>query len=124
MRLRGQANPHGPCLVISLNNSLPLSPSSVVIVYNKGGPWVHKSCVVFWVIVTRPKMCGLPWQMLELWKVRVDGGDGKERYGEGYSDIWAINRLHFKASSPQFCDHVSLMVMPCLALVSCERTCG
>lgn len=50
--------------------------------------------------------------MLELWKVRVDGGNGKEKYGEGYSDIWAINRLHFKASSPQFCDHVSYRCIP------------
>ncbi|CAB1096465.1 TYR [Ectocarpus sp. CCAP 1310/34] len=43
--------------------------------------------------------------MLELWNVRVQDGDGREKYGENYSDIWAINRLHFKAASPQFCDH-------------------
>lgn len=45
--------------------------------------------------------------MFELWRVRVQDGDGREIYGDRYSDIWAINRLHFKASSPQFCDHVS-----------------
>ncbi|CAM9718956.1 unnamed protein product, partial [Hapterophycus canaliculatus] len=43
--------------------------------------------------------------MFELWRVRVQGGDGRQIYGEGYSDIWAINRLHFKAASPQYCDH-------------------
>lgn len=45
--------------------------------------------------------------MLKLWTDRVQGGDGKELYGEDYADIWAINRLHFKAASPLFCDHVS-----------------
>ncbi|CAM9627360.1 unnamed protein product [Pylaiella littoralis] len=43
--------------------------------------------------------------MFELWRVRVEDGDGREVYGDSYSDIWAINRLHFKAASPQFCDH-------------------
>lgn len=46
-------------------------------------------------------------QMFTLWDVRVDGGKGKELYGEDYADIYAINRLHYKAASPQDCDHVS-----------------
>lgn len=46
-------------------------------------------------------------QMLVLWEVRVQGGNGREIYGEHYSDIWAINRLHFKAASLRVCDHVS-----------------
>lgn len=47
-------------------------------------------------------------QMYQLWAVRVDGGNGKELYGEDYADIYAINRLHFKAGSNKTCDHVSL----------------
>lgn len=47
-------------------------------------------------------------QMQKLWTDKVQGGYGKEKYGEDYSDIWAINRLHYKAASPQNCDHVSL----------------
>ena len=53
-----------------------------------------------------------PWisfgepQMHKLWAVRVEGGNGREIYGAGYSDIWAINRLHYKAASPRVCDHV------------------
>ncbi|CAM9212040.1 unnamed protein product [Hapterophycus canaliculatus] len=43
--------------------------------------------------------------MYTLWTVRVDGGNGKELYGETYADIFAINRLHFKAASPLECDH-------------------
>ncbi|CAN0387437.1 unnamed protein product [Pylaiella littoralis] len=43
--------------------------------------------------------------MFTLWSVRVDGGNGKELYGEGYADIYAINRLHYKAASPIDCDH-------------------
>lgn len=46
-------------------------------------------------------------QMFTLWDVRVDGGKGKELYGDDYADIYAINRLHYKAASPQDCDHVS-----------------
>ena len=44
--------------------------------------------------------------MHQLWAVRVDGGNGKELYGEDYADIFAINRLHFKAGSNGTCDHV------------------
>lgn len=46
-------------------------------------------------------------QMHKLWSVKVDGGNGKEIYGEDYADIWAINRLHFKAGNNKTCDHVS-----------------
>lgn len=46
-------------------------------------------------------------QMYTLWTVRVDGGNGKELYGDAYADIFAINRLHYKAWSPVECDHVS-----------------
>ncbi|CAM9627145.1 unnamed protein product, partial [Pylaiella littoralis] len=42
--------------------------------------------------------------MYTLWSVRADGGNGKELYGEDYADIYAINRLHFKAASPLDCD--------------------
>ena len=45
-------------------------------------------------------------QMHKLWAVRVQDGNGREIYGAGYSDIWAINRLHYKAASPVVCDHV------------------
>lgn len=47
-------------------------------------------------------------QMYTLWTVTVDGGEGREKYGEDYADIFAINRLHYKAASPLECDHVSL----------------
>eukprot|EP00752_Nemacystus_decipiens_P002258 g2139.t1 len=43
--------------------------------------------------------------MHKLWTVKVDGGNGKELYGEDYADIWAINRLHFKAGNNKTCDH-------------------
>lgn len=43
--------------------------------------------------------------MVTLWKVQVKDGEGKELYGEGYQDIWAINRLHFKAGGASTCDH-------------------
>eukprot|EP00903_Cladosiphon_okamuranus_P016180 g14931.t1 len=43
--------------------------------------------------------------MYTLWSVRVDGGNGKELYGDDYADIFAINRLHYKAASPIDCDH-------------------
>ena len=46
--------------------------------------------------------------MAELWRVRVKGGTGKEIYGDDYTDIWAINRLHFAAASEYSCDHVRL----------------
>lgn len=45
--------------------------------------------------------------MFTLWNVRVDGGNGKELYGDGYADIYAINRLHHKAATHGSCDHVS-----------------
>lgn len=47
--------------------------------------------------------------MFALWNVRVDDGNGKEIYGDDYADIWAINRLHFKAATVDSCDHVSLL---------------
>lgn len=50
---------------------------------------------------------GLPSQMFELWAVRVHDDDGKEIYGDLYSDIWAIHRLHFIGASSKSCDHVS-----------------
>lgn len=53
----------------------------------------------------------LRMQMVKLWEVRVQGGNGKELYGDDYSDIWAINRLHFKAASPPLCDHVSFRLL-------------
>lgn len=37
----------------------------------------------------------------------MNGGNGKEKYGEDYADIYAINRLHFKAAMNNDCDHVS-----------------
>lgn len=45
--------------------------------------------------------------MHQLWVAKVDGGNGKELYGEDYADIWALNRLHFKAAMNRTCDHVS-----------------
>ena len=44
--------------------------------------------------------------MYQLWAVRVGDGNGKELYGEDYPDIYAINRLHFKAATNGTCDHV------------------
>ena len=44
--------------------------------------------------------------MSQMWKVRVDDGDGKELYGEDYADIYAMSRLHFKAATNGTCDHV------------------
>ncbi|CAM9493178.1 unnamed protein product [Ectocarpus sp. 6 AP-2014] len=43
--------------------------------------------------------------MFTIWDVRVDGGNGKELYGDGYADIYAINRLHHKAATHGSCDH-------------------
>lgn len=51
------------------------------------------------------RSCNL--QMHALWEVPVNGGNGKERYGDDYADIYAINRLHFKAAMNNDCDHVS-----------------
>ncbi|CAM9931270.1 unnamed protein product, partial [Ectocarpus sp. 12 AP-2014] len=45
--------------------------------------------------------------MHQLWVVRVNGGNGLELYGDGYSDILSIDRLHFKAAQNTTCDHVS-----------------
>ncbi|CAN0536085.1 unnamed protein product, partial [Laminaria digitata] len=36
---------------------------------------------------------------------RVDGGDGKEIYGEDYADIYAISRVHYMATTNDTCDH-------------------
>ena len=44
--------------------------------------------------------------MYQIWAVRVDGGNGKELYGEDYADIAALHRLHFKAVANGTCDHV------------------
>lgn len=49
-------------------------------------------------------------QMYTLWAVRVNGGNGKEKYGDDYTDIYAINRLHFKAAMNNDCDHVRTAV--------------
>lgn len=46
--------------------------------------------------------------MFQLWAVRVDDGDGKERYGEDYADVYAINRIHYVATTNDSCDHVSV----------------
>ncbi|CAM9780271.1 unnamed protein product [Ectocarpus sp. 12 AP-2014] len=43
--------------------------------------------------------------MLTLWDVRVDGGNGKELYGDGYTFFYATNRLHHKAATHGTCDH-------------------
>lgn len=48
--------------------------------------------------------------MHQLWAAKVDGGNGKELYGEDFADIWAINRLHFKAGMNITCDHVSVLL--------------
>lgn len=50
---------------------------------------------------------GYQKQMYTLWEVPVNGGNGKERYGDDYADIYAIARLHFKAAMSKTCDHVS-----------------
>lgn len=47
-------------------------------------------------------------QMHTLWTVTVDDGNGREIYGEGYADIWAISRLHLKGGvGTTGCDRVS-----------------
>ncbi len=51
---------------------------------------------------------GLFLQMFKLWDVKVDGGNGKELYGNDYADIYAMQRLHFKAAMNSECDHVSI----------------
>ena len=38
----------------------------------------------------------------------MNGGNGKERFGDDYADIYAINRLHFKAAMKYDCDRVSI----------------
>ncbi|CAN0234756.1 unnamed protein product [Pylaiella littoralis] len=43
--------------------------------------------------------------MFTLWEVKVDGGNGKERYGDNYADIYAMNRLHIMAAMNKTCDH-------------------
>ena len=45
--------------------------------------------------------------MYALWAEPVNGGRGKEKYGDEFADIYAINRLHFKAAMNNDCDHVS-----------------
>lgn len=51
--------------------------------------------------------------MYTLWSVKVDGGNGRELYGDDYADIFAINRLHYKAASPIDCDHVRMFSHVC-----------
>lgn len=54
----------------------------------------------------------------------MDSGNGKELYGDDYADIWAINRLHFKAASPLVCDHVSKFILissVCCSAIGEER---
>lgn len=47
------------------------------------------------------------WQMFRLWEVRLDdGGYAREVYGEDYVDVYALNRLHFKAASNITCNNV------------------
>ncbi|CAM9863802.1 unnamed protein product [Pylaiella littoralis] len=43
--------------------------------------------------------------MYTLWEVKVDGGDGKELYGDNYADIYAMSRLHIMAAMNKSCDH-------------------
>lgn len=61
--------------------------------------------------------------MYTLWTVTVDGGKGRELYGEDYADIFAINRLHYKAASPLECDHVSYVLdtLPMLRYFCCAH---
>lgn len=74
----------------------------------------------FFVCVVRFNATTVGLQMYALWEVPVNGGNGKERYGDDYADIYAINRLHFKAAMNDDCDHVSRTVSgrACTALVS------
>ncbi len=53
------------------------------------------------------RLRGLSLQMFTIWNVKVDGGNGKELYGDDYADIYAIQRLHFKGAMNSDCDHVS-----------------
>ena len=47
------------------------------------------------------------WQMFRLWEVRLDDGEyAREMYGEDYVDVYALNRLHFKASTNSTCNNV------------------
>lgn len=47
--------------------------------------------------------------MHTLWAVHVMGGNGKELFGDNYADIWAMDRLHFSASSTGRCDQARKM---------------
>lgn len=58
--------------------------------------------------------------MHKLWTDKVQGGNGKELYGDDYADVWAINRLHYKAASPEPCDHVSNISYSYVKLVEIE----
>lgn len=49
--------------------------------------------------------------MFQLWAVRVDGGHGKEIYGEDYADVYAMTRIHFLATTNDTCDHVSFRLL-------------
>lgn len=56
---------------------------------------------------SRPYLRVLSLQMFELWDAKVNDGNGKELYGDDFADIYAIQRLHFKAAMNNDCDHVS-----------------
>eukprot|EP00752_Nemacystus_decipiens_P005412 g4907.t1 len=43
--------------------------------------------------------------MFTLWEEPVNGGNGKEMFGNDYADIYAIQRLHFKSAMNNSCDH-------------------
>lgn len=43
--------------------------------------------------------------MHTLWAVKYDEG-GTEMYGDDYTDIWVMNRVHHLAASGGSCDHV------------------
>lgn len=45
--------------------------------------------------------------MFTLYDVRADVGRGREMFGEDYTDVWAINDLHFAAGSTLEGDYVS-----------------
>ena len=60
-------------------------------------------CVILFVFVVSAVFF---FQLFALWDVKAGEG-GKELYGDDYADIWAIQRLHFKAAMNNDCDHVS-----------------
>lgn len=88
-------------------NSSWLDNSSAV---EKSCTTVRIVCFVFAFVFIIVRSCR-DWgasqkQMATMWRVKVRDGPGKELYGEHYQDIWALNRLHFKAGGERECDHV------------------